>query len=407
MKVLQINTTVNSGSTGRIAEEIGHLLIQEGHESFIGYGRGINRSKSALLKIGDKWDQGIHGLESRIFDNHGFASKSATINFIKAIEQINPDIIHLHNIHGYYLNIEVLFNYLRKSNKPVVWTLHDCWSFTGHCSFFNYANCFRWKTGCYSCPNKKEYPASWIIDNSKNNYLKKKELFTSLSSLTFVTPSIWLSDYLKDSYFKNYPVKVINNGVNISVFNSQKNTGTIKAQYNIPAKKIILGVASLWNKRKGLEDFIQLSKLISDKEVIVLVGLEKNLIENLPSNIIGIARTEDVGELAALYTAADVFVNPTYVDNFPTTNIEALACGTPVITYNTGGSPEAIDERTGLVVDKGDIGMLHEKVQFILNKGKKFYANECRSRAQKYFNKDDRYMDYVSLYKTILNTGND
>ncbi len=401
MKLLQINTSVNSGSTGRIAEEIGKLLIANGHQSIIAFGRGNQPSESETIRIGNDLDIKWHGLKSRLFDRHGFGSGNATKLFVKQVEQLKPDIIHFHNLHGYYLNVEVLFKYLRSVNIPIVWTFHDCWPFTGHCSFFDYVNCFRWKTGCFSCPNKHGYPESLLIDNSRNNYNRKKQLFSSVKQLQIITPSNWLSNHVTESFLKGYPVQTIHNGIDLTVFKPMADDA-IRVKYNLGNKKIILGVASTWDRRKGLDDFIRVSSPIGDELQIVLVGLNTDQLKDLPQGIMGIARTENTNELAALYSAASVFVNPTYVDNFPTTNLEALACGTPVITYNTGGSPESIDANTGIVVVKGDINGLHEAILEITAKGEAHYQPLCRERAVSLFNKDDRYMDYLHLYKQLL-----
>ncbi|MCX6238334.1 MAG: glycosyltransferase [Bacteroidia bacterium] len=402
MKILQINTSVNTGSTGRIAEEIGQLLIDEGHESYIAYGRGNRPSNSKLIKIGNNWDQKIHGIESRLFDNHGFASKESTYKLIKQIDRIKPDIIGLHNLHGYYLNIEVLFNYLSKTNIATVWTLFDCWAFTGHCTFLNNELCVRYKTFCYCCPSMHNYPSSYLIDNSVNNFKRKKMLFNSVSNMHLIVHSYWLQDIVKRSFLKDFPMTVIRSGVNLNIFKPNIKNDSIIKQYGLSNKKIILGVANLWNKRKGLDDFIKLNGLISENELIVLVGLERKRFKSIPSNIIVIPRTENVEELADLYSTADVFVNPTYADNFPTTNLEALSCGTPVITYNTGGSPEAINANTGIVVEQGDINGIYQGILQICHNGKNFYSDKCYERVVTLFDKEDRYREYLALYKTLL-----
>jgi putative colanic acid biosynthesis glycosyltransferase len=402
MKLLQINTTVNSGSTGRIAEEIGLLAMQAGHQSFIAAANTTRPSSSGVIQIGTSWDRKLHGLKTRLLDRHGFGSGKATKELVSTIEQLNPDLIHLHNIHGYYLHIELLFNYLKEVQKPVVWTFHDCWPFTGHCSYFDAVNCFKWQTECYKCPNKKGYPASYGLDKSKRNFHDKKRIFNSVQHAQIVTPSKWLANHVQKSFLQYYPVQVIPNGINLNQFKPYLESDEIKKKWNLVGKKIILGVASIWDKRKGLEDFIQLSHRIKSGQHIVLVGMEQKIIKSLPFNITGIERTESIVELAELYASADVFVNPTYVDNFPTTNIEALACGTPVITYNTGGSPEAIDENTGIVVEKGNIETLAKAITQVIDKGKEHYSNHCRVRAEKYFNKDDRYRDYLKIYESLI-----
>lgn len=399
--LLQINVVVNSGSTGRIAEEIGQMAKVSGWSSYIAYGRNERPSQSKLIKIGTEWDIKMHGLQTRLFDRHGLASKTATKKLIRQIKKINPQIIHLHNIHGYYLNIEILFRFLKQANIPVVWTLHDCWPITGHCTHFEFVDCEKWKTQCIACPQKKEYPASYFIDRSPKNFKLKKELFSSVPDLTLVPVSNWLANILKESFLKNTPITVIHNGINTDIFQPTTDQ-TIRAKYNLNSKFIILGVASVWSPRKGLQDFIELSKKLNSNFQIVLVGLSKKQVKSLHANIIGIERTESVEELAKLFSASDVFVNPTYEDNFPTTNLESLACGTPVITYKTGGSPEAIDNFTGIIVEKGDINGLVAAIQKIKEKGKAFYTEACVKRTHQLYKKEDRYQEYLNLYESLV-----
>lgn len=402
MKIIQLNATVNTGSTGRIAEEIGRTAISNGMKSYIAYGRVTRESQLEVVRIGGDWDVKCHVLATRLWDKHGFSSTCATKRFIGKLKQIHPDIIHFHNLHGYYLNVEVLFEYLSQTQIPIVWTLHDCWPLTGHCSYFDYVNCSKWKTECGQCPNRKGYPESWFVDRSTENFRKKKELFTSVRNMTFVTPSHWLKGIVEESFLGSYPVRVIHNGIDLNVFKPVWKEN-IKEKYGLNANcKMILGVASIWDRRKGLADFIQMKGMLAKDEQIVLVGLNKKQISELPTGIIGVSRTENVHELAALYSAADVFVNPTWVDNFPTTNIEALACGTPVVTYQTGGSPEAVSQDTGMAVAKGNVAALYQATTKLMEKGKNAYQSACRRRAELLFNKEERYQDYMELYKSLL-----
>lgn len=400
-KLLQINSVVNSGSTGRIAEEIAHTAIASGWESYIAFGRNERYSESNLIRIGNDLGIKMHGLQTRLFDRHGLGSVKSTKLFIQQVDKIKPDIIHLHNIHGYYINIEILFNYLSKVDVPVVWTLHDCWSITGHCTHFSYVGCEKWRTKCYSCPQKNEYPASLFIDRSEKNYILKNELFNSLSNLTLVPVSQWLSDILKDSFLQKYPSSVINNGINTSVFKPTGNN-EIRERYGLQNKFILLGVAGIWSQRKGLEDFIELSKTLGADYQIILVGLTRKQKDQLPVEILGIERTESVEELAELYASSDVYINTTYEDTFPTTNLESLACGTPVITYNTGGSPESIDESTGIVVEQGNISKLVEAIRVIKDNGKQYYSDACVNRVNRLYKKEDRYKEYIDLYESLI-----
>lgn len=404
-KVLIINVSANSGSTGRIAENIGRTAIANGFDSYFAYGRIARDSQCKLIRIGSDKDIRWHGLQSRIFDNQGFASTKATQLFVEKIKRIQPDIINIHNIHGYYANIDILLNYLATTNIPVVWTLHDCWNFTGHCAFFDYAGCDRWKTHCHHCPRKKGYPSSYVFDSSSKNYEKKKALFGRMHNLHFVTPSQWLADLTKESFLSRFPVHVINNGLDLSVFKPIVNERT-KSKMGIQlGQKVILGVASVWHKRKGLDDFIQLAKALPEHK-IVLVGLTEKQVKELPQVMVGVTRTENTRELAELYSMADVFVNPTYADNFPTTNIEALACGTPVITYRTGGSPESVSKSTGLIVEKGAIESLINSVKQILTSDREKMRFECRKRAERLYDQNKLFQDYINLFDNIINETN-
>ena len=401
-KLLQINSVVNSGSTGRIAEEIGQIAIAAGWESYIAYGRHARTSQSELIKIGSDWDIRMHGLQTRLFDKHGLASIAATREFVKQIKKIKPDIIHLHNIHGYYINIEILFRYLKDANIPVVWTFHDCWPMTGHCAYFTFVECEKWKTQCFSCPQKKDYPGSFFLDRSKQNYTQKRKLFTSVNNITIVPVSNWLGEIVKQSYLKDYPIRVINNGIDVNVFSPQRGDG-IRLKYGLADKFILLGVATAWGRRKGLHDFIELSKTLKDDEIIVLVGLKEDQIKILPENIIGITRTESTQELAEFYSSADVVMNISYEETFGLTTVEGFACGTPGIVYNTTASPELVDDSTGLIVDPGDIKGLVKAISQIKEKGKQSYSEACVKRAHRLYRKEDRYREYIELYKELLN----
>lgn len=399
-KILQINTVSNSGSTGKIAEGIASCITAHHWESYIGYGRHSKNSKySKEILIGGKLDFYVHAIGTRLSDGHGLFSQKATENFIKQIEQIAPDLIHLHNIHGYYINIRILFDYIKKHNIPVVWTLHDCWSYTGHCAYYSHVNCDSWKTECQNCPQTSSYPKSFT-DFSKRNYNIKKELFNNVNNLIIITPSKWLAEEVKKSFLKDYEVKVINNGINLDQF-SIKATQHIRRRLGLHEQKIILGVASIWEPRKGLDDFIALHKELKDNNFkIILVGLSDKQIQNLPEGIIGIKRTESIDEMAELYSLADVFFNPTYEDNFPTTNIEALACGTPVIAYQTGGSPEILDENTGWVLKQGDI--LGVKSLLLSLDYEISYSSNCRARAENWYDDKIKFQEYIEVYKNYL-----
>jgi glycosyltransferase involved in cell wall biosynthesis len=396
MKVLLINSVCGIGSTGRITTDLSKALIKENNDSLIIYGRDYAPAGFRSKKISSNIGIYLHVLYSRIFDRTGFASKMATKKLIKIIENYNPSIIHLHNLHGYYINIKLLFDYLSNSNIPVVWTLHDCWAVTGHCAHFDFINCEKWKSQCYDCPQKKEYPKSILIDNSKLNYINKKEIFNSINNLTIVTPSKWLLEIIKESFLSNANLRLIHNGIDLSLF--KPTTSNFKKIMNLHDKRLVLGVANIWTERKGYKDFVKLSYMLDDEYRIVLVGLSKDQIKELPNNIIGIQRTRNVEELVNIYNSADVFVNLTYEDNFPTTNIEALACGTPVITYNTGGSAESLSDKTGIVIVQGDIQGIKHAIERL--KTERINKVDCVSHAEK-FNKDVMFKQYIDLYAEL------
>jgi putative colanic acid biosynthesis glycosyltransferase len=400
MKILQINTIVNSGSTGRIAEDIGKVLISNGHQSYIAYGRNDRPSASNLIKIGNDLEVYAHGIKSGIFDLHGFGSKIATDKLIKKIDLLQPDAIGLHNLHGYYINVTLLFNYLKHNNIPVLWTLFDCWSFTGHCSYFDDIGCEKYKSHCNKCPKKKKYPSSYLFDNSSENFKIKKALFTSLDRMELVVNSKWLETIVCSSFLANHPLHNVPSGIDLETF--VPCSSQLREKFLLNDKKVVLGCASPWSNRKGLQDFIEVRKLLPDGYSIVLIGLNRKQINELPQGIIGIQRTEDVHELAKWYSLAEVFVNPTYQDNFPTVNLEALACGTPVITYETGGSAESIDLKTGITISKGDLLKLADSIQIICSKDKSTYILNCRERAEHYFDKNKSYLEYLNLYQRMI-----
>lgn len=383
MKVLMINVVCGIRSTGRICTDLAAALEAQGHEVKIAYGRENvpEQFQKYAVRIGTDLDVKLHGVKARLLDGAGFGSKAATIKFIKWVKEYNPDVIHLHNIHGYYINIEILFDYLKKCGKKIIWTLHDCWSFTGHCVYFDYVGCNKWKAGCEHCPQKDEYPARIGPDMSRRNYILKKKLFTGVSNMTLVTPSQWLANLISDSYMRHYPVRVIHNGIDTDVF--KPTDGNVKEKYHCQNKKIILGVAAVWDKRKGLTTFLRLSKKLDTSYQIILVGLSKEQIKKLPRNIIGIERTNNARELAELYTAADIFVNPTLEDNYPTTNLEAIACGTPVITYDTGGSGESA-RMYGVCVNKSNFKELVNAVKNVKRICRAKIDIDYKSAVQKY-----------------------
>lgn len=393
--LLQINITANWGSTGKIAEQIGVLAQKHGWESYIAYGEICNPSSNKLIRIGSKASRYFHYAEQRILDNEGQCSRIETRKLIKEIDEIKPDIINLHNIHDHYLNYRILFEYLNQTDIKVVWTFHDCWAITGHCMHFITKNCERWKTGCHNCLMKGEYPKSFL-DYSERNWKLKKSLFVENKNLTVVACSDWIAEFVKESFLKDKRIEVIHNGCDIDAFSPQPRT--------IRDKFRIIAVSNVWYHNKGEDDIYKLRQMLPKEEYeLIMVGLSAEQERNLPDGIIGIQRTQNVQELAQLYSDADMLINPTYEDNFPTVNIEALACGTPVITYRTGGSIEAIDKLTGDVIEQGDLCSLCEKIkEFKRIDFKQVHAMDCRKRAVDKFDKNKCFEKYIDLYQKIL-----
>ncbi|WP_293956166.1 MULTISPECIES: glycosyltransferase [unclassified Sphingobacterium] len=400
MRVFQISSELNVGSVGRIAEQIGEVILAEGGESFIAYGRESKPSKSFIYKIGNKLNVLYHVLYTRITDRHGFASKHATRRLIRKIKQVKPDLIQLQHVHGYFIHIGLLFEYLKESKIPVVWTFHDCWSFTGHCAYYEYTGCEKWKLQCFECPLINTYPKS-IIDNSEWNFKRKRELFTSVENLTIVPVSNWLGQEVNKSFLRDKRVNVIRNGIDLEMFKPSYSSALIE-KHGLRSKYVILGVANPWSERKGLQYFIDLSVNLGTEFQIVLIGLNDQQLKKLPSNIIGLKPTERVEELAEYYSLADVFVNPTLEEALGMTNIEAQACGTPVVTFRSGGAPETISESTGIIVEKGDTSQLLQAILEVKKKGKDYYSKACVKRAEEFFNKVNCFNKYIKLYKDIL-----
>lgn len=405
MKAAIINTVIGTGSVGRIACGTADELLAHRDEVLLCRGRGEAVSGYDNYRIGSDLDMYAHGVLSRITDRHGLYSRGATRELIKRLEEYRPDIIQLHNVHGYYLNYPMLFGWLKGYGCPIVWTLHDCWTFTGHCVHYEYRDCAKWRgAGCVSCPESREYPASYICDNSSSNYRRKKECFTGVPGMHLVTPSVWLKSQVRMSMLSEYPVEVINTGIDLDTFRSTDSD--IRERYHIGDRVLILGVANPWRERKGMFDMAKLAmRLDPEKYVIAMIGLKKRQMHLLPPHIIKTGHTDSVRELAEWYSTADIYVNLTYEDTLPTANIEALACGTPVVTYRAGGSPETVDAvgakepGIGLVTEKNDISAVISAIEYFGHK-KAEVSEACRAQALR-FDKKDKFREYYELYQKI------
>lgn len=405
--LLQVNVCNNVLSTGKIASDIGELAIKNGWNSYIvsSKGNGYSPNNSVSLFVGSKINTYVHALETRLFDNNGLGicSKGASRQLLSYIEDIQPNVIHFHIIHGYYLNLRILFEYLSKKDIPVVWTIHSCWEITGHCSFFDTIECDRWKTGCHHCPQLSEYPRSLLVDRSAKNYADKKSLFTSLKNATLVPVSYWLSGLLKQSFLNVYPIKPIYNGIDVDKFRPSNNSYSLRSKYVEDNGFLAIAVASTWEKRKNLDDYIALSKLLPYGFKLLLVGLSDKQIANLSiGRIIGIKRTTCMQELVDLYSAADVVLNLSLEETFGLTTVEGFACGTPSIVYNCTASPELVTPETGFVVEPRNLQGIVKHMLQIKKDGKNHYAISCRKRACEKFDKNKNFMQYIHLYNEIL-----
>jgi len=396
-KVVQINIVCN-GSTGKIMREIQVLANENDYETLSIYGRGKGFKDLNCKKFGNVISFLYHVLITFIFNKHNHASYFQTKKLVKFLKKYEPDIIHLHNIHGYYLNNNVLFKYLKNDYQgKIIWNLHDCWAFTGHCSHYESIKCDKWQNECNNCSQKGVYPYSWFFDTSYKEFKHKQKLYTGIRNLTIVVPSMWLKKQVEHSFLKDYPCMIINHGIDLNLFKPTINYD-IYTKYNIPKnKKIILGVANVWAQQKGYDTFLKLSKLISNDEIIVMVGLNKKQINKLPKNIIGIERTENVEDLISLYSISDVFFNPSIEETFSLVTIEAMACGVPCLVYNSTATPELITGKVGIVIDNYSIENIYANIKKLLNKD---YKLECIKRAKKYDKKN--YQKYIDLYNQLV-----
>ena len=402
MKVVQINSVCGQGSTGRICVAVSQLLTKAGIENYILYSRwksdyelGIKYEKDFYAKV--------QAFKEKMFGTYGFEARYATLKLIKELKRIKPDIVHLHVLHSHDCNLSMLFDYLREENIKVFWTLHDCWSYTAYCTHYSLAKCYKWQMGkgCEKCPQRNRY--SWFLDRSKILYERKRALIHDVD-LTIITPSEWLANEVRQSFMGRLPIKVIHNGIDLNVF-KPINGIQIGNKYRFWESNnspfIILGCANVWDRRKGFEDFLQLSEMLPQGMEILLVGLNDAQIAGLPSRVHGIARTQNSRELAELYSAADVFVNLTYEDNYPTVNLEAMACGTPVLTYRTGGSVESVTPDTGWIVEQGDLNDVLQILKHLKQQGNEKYRERCLQKALAQFDEHSCFDNYLSLYTNL------
>jgi len=395
LRILELTTNISIGSVARIVKDMYSIIENSGNECVIAYGRGECSNQYKSIKIGNKLDTYCHALMSRLTDRTGFYSKLVTKKFLKKVDNFRPDIIHIHCLHGYYINIPLLVEYINRNKIPVIWTFHDCWAFTGHCAYFDSCGCDKWKKKCYECEQLKSYPSSYFMDNSTDNYQRKKKLFTSINNLKIVTPSEWLERVIKESFLSVVPVQTINNGIDIEIF--KFTNSNLREKYQLNNKKIVLGVASDWTERKGLNDFCEISDRLGDDYQVILVGITEEKLGDYKKNIISINRTSNVRELAEWYSVADVFVNPTIEDNYPSVNLEAIACGTPVVTYDTGGCAECLKFGHGKLIKKGNVEDMVSAIKDICRNEK----NDTLSKSN--ISKEYCFNQYINLFNEVVN----
>lgn len=393
MRVFIINANWGKGGPGGIAADLYDVMTRNGHICRFAYGRGSIPSGVSAYRIGGALNVYCHAVAARVFDNAGFMSGHATEGLIRDIERFKPDIISVQNPLGYTLHVERLFGYIRESGIPTFWTIHDCWAVTGHCIF---GLCDHWKTGCGRCPQKSEYPKSVMLDRSASNFARKRKALSGIRNLHLITPSDWIKRLLEDTYMREYPITVIRNGIDLSVFRPVDSD--LRKVYEIENKRVLLAVASVWSERKGGNYLQRLMRDLDESYVMVVIGKCGEKYTDGTERMIYIERTEDRNQLAEWYSTADVFVNPTVGDNFPTVNLEALACGTPVVTFDTGGSGEPIGN-CGAVVDPANIDELHRAVENCIER--RIPPEDCVAQAS-YYDKNDRYKDYMKLFQLKL-----
>ncbi len=400
MRVFQLNTFCGVKSTGRIATDIAKLLEKEGHECRVGFGAEDAPSEYGrfAVRVGGPVERKLHGALRKLLDGEGYGSHVGTLALIRKMKRFQPDVVHLHNIHGCYLNFRLLFGYLRREGIPVVWTFHDCWPFTGHCAYFDYAQCEKWKTRCHACPQQRSYPVCIGLDGSRRNHRHKQKLFTELKSLTIVTPCHWLKGYVQCSLFEGVPVRVVYNGVDPGVFHPVDGS-PLRARYGLDAPYVVLAVAAAWDERKGLTYLLEAANALGPEYQVVVLGLSPEQLRGLPSSVRGLPATGSVAELAQWYSLASCLANPTMEDNMPMVNLEALACGTPVAVFKTGGCVEAVDETCGRLVEQGSAAGLAQAI-LELAPQKAALEKACVERSQRFL-ASDCYRQYLALYKEL------
>ncbi len=398
--LLLINVALNIGSTGKIVEGIGSLVMSKGWNVIVAHGaRYVNKSELNNYQVSSRASEILHFIKSSLFDAQGRGSRCDTKRFLKVIDDIKPDIVHIHNIHGCFLNFPIFFKYLLDRDIPVVLTMHDCWAMTGHCVHFMRTNCEQWKTHCKKCPQKFDFPTSYLLDRCKSNFKLKKSVFTAMKKMRITTVSTWLKGVAEQFYLKKFPMDVVPNGVDTNTFVNVDDCSL--KRYGLQDKKLVLAVASGFNERKGINDFVALSKVLSTDFQLVLVGANNRDKKLLPDNVIAIPRVNSTSELSLFYSAAKVLLSLSYEETFGLTILEAMSCGTPAIVYDNTAQPELVTKDTGVVVKSGDIEGVKRAIEDVCSKDKSYYSSACRKHALEYDDKKS-YKKYFDLYVQML-----
>lgn len=394
MRVLFVNLVYGVGSTGKIIADIADLLRKGGSDVRILYGAGADSSDADARRTAGSLEYYAHNALSRLTDHAGLYSRAATRRMIREIKTFQPDLIHLHTLHGFYVNYEMLFRFLKGSGIPVVWTLHDCWPFTGHRTHFSQIKCTQWQTECQDCRLLRRYPHCYGKGDVRRNFRRKKDAFTGVKNPVITTPSQWLASQVALSFLRDYPRMVIPNGIDRTVFRPQ--ASDLWKSYRLEDKKIVLGVASTWSAQKGLPGLLALADRLGADYQVVLIGLTAQQLPHVPPNVLGLPRTANQTELAQWYTVADVFVNPTYEDTFPTVDMEAQSCGAPAAVYETDGCPETLVTGNSVLTAQGDLDGLEHAVRDVVRRGVRVAPCETER-----FDKEWTYGEYIRLYERM------
>lgn len=405
MRILQINSHYNQGGAARIVAGIHTRLQAEGEESYVAYGRGMQTEDEHIYRFNGTAEIYFSALASRLSGLNGWFNRRATSRLIRHIDRLQPDILHLHALHGYYLNFPMLFAYINDRKIPCVWTFHDCHAFVGNCGY--YFDCQKWKTGCEHCPSLRGYPASQFFDFTGYMWRRKKELFAAGAPKIIVTPSDWLTEQAKASYFGAYPCVTIHNGIDaVNTFYPRDREACRKKYGYGPEEKLVLGIAvGYHDPRKGAGYIIQAAKELGSEVKVILIGWEEqnNALLKGTDNIITIPNTGDTDMLAEYYSMADIFVLPSLAENYATVTLEAMACGTPVVGFDAGGIPEQLEDRRGIAVPVGDQAAFTAAIRRALKTDCGLLCGEELASVIRRENSTEKMVnEYRSVYKRLL-----